>query len=302
MDTIEKYNEWLINLPNDERDKFKFIQSIAIYYSPIRLWELFEQYSIRRQFYNNKFEDLESFAKDELYNASKELTQIPLFCGWDDMVEEIKRIKANYKKAGRKDEYFEHDYLEGKMHVFFRDIIYYRSPNGINLADEYYSQNIDVNSSYYVVYDIRKLKDFDKVIDIMARFQWLIIMFRNVESKSYNTEIEKPDWIPKPKFPPLPDCFSDMDYFINVILKNPKVSDLFTVDEKGLYYLKKNKKAYLGGLAVRLLNIGKLKYFIKTNQDLARVFCPFFHVEFNPVEEKQFQPDRAKTDLYSFIK
>jgi hypothetical protein len=301
MDTIEKYNKWLINLPNDESDKFKFIQSIAMYYSPIRLWELFEQYNIRREFYDNKIEDLESFAKDELHNASKELTQIPLFCGWDDMVEEIKRIKVNDKKAGRKDEYIERDYLEGKRLVLFRDIIYYRSPNGINLADEYYSQNIDINS-YYVVYDIRKLKDFDKVIDIMARFQWLIMMFRNVESKLYNMEIEKPDWIHKTYFPPLTDCFNEKDYFINVILKDPRVSDLFTVDENDHYYLKKNKKAYLGGLAVRLLNTGKLKTFIKTNQSLARVFCPFFHVDFNPVEEKQFQPGRAKVDEFGFIR
>jgi hypothetical protein len=102
--------------------------------------------------------------------------------------------------------------------------------------------------------------------------------------------------------PPLQDCLIDKTYFYNDILKNPKVSDHFTILEDGSYNWKRTK-SLLAGLAIRLNDTGKINNdIIKSNQDLARVFCPFFNVKFDPVREKQFEEKRAKTFDFYFIK
>ncbi len=191
MDSFTKYSDWLDkNLSKDKREKFEFIQAIAVHYSSLRLWGLIEQYNIRKNFALYKFGSLERFVKDELFNATKELTQIPLFIDWEGLNYEIKRIQKFDSKATRRDEYFSPDYLEGKMYVFFRDIIYF-SPIIPDLASQYLCQEIDVKSRP-ADYDTSNLKDFDKVVDLMARFQWLINIMRVVDSGEYENDIKKP--------------------------------------------------------------------------------------------------------------
>ena len=125
------------------------------------------------------------------------------------------------------------------------------------------------------------------------------------EKKWYFTELDSigDKVIDKPTdkiLPPLPDCFIDKEYF-NKLLKIPQVAENFTILENGSYKWTKNKNL-LAGLAVKLLDKGKLIPAIKTNQDLARVFCPFFNVQYNEKEEKSFQPFRAETEPFNFIK
>jgi hypothetical protein len=122
------------------------------------------------------------------------------------------------------------------------------------------------------------------------------------EKINYYSELEKINInvINKPDnktFPALPDCFIDKNYFPE-LLKDPKISDHFTKMGNGSFKWN-SEKARLGALAVRLFNKGKLIPEIKwTNQDLAKVFCPFFNVTFNEKHEKQFEADRI--DKYSF--
>lgn len=125
------------------------------------------------------------------------------------------------------------------------------------------------------------------------------------EKINYYSELEKINInvINKPDnktFPALPDCFIDKDYF-SELLKKPVISDHFTIQENGSYKWH-GKKYLLGSLAVWLLNNSKLISDIKTNQDLAKVFCPFFNVRFNEYQEKQFQPDRIDFNYFDFLK
>lgn len=129
-----------------------------------------------------------------------------------------------------------------------------------------------------------------KLDDLIKAFQTEI----NLRGQNNEENISK-------NYPSLPDAFRDKEYF-NKVLSFIKVSDLYTLYDNKTYHLKKGKKVYLAGLAQRLLDTGKLIDEIKTSQDLARVFCPFFHVKFNQNEEKQFQPDRAKVEYFDFIK
>ena len=100
--------------------------------------------------------------------------------------------------------------------------------------------------------------------------------------------------------PSLPDCFNDKEYFWQLI-QNPRIADYYTILDNGSYNWIANKDL-LAGLAVTLLRKDKLSPVIKTNQDLARVFCPFFNVKYNEKEEKSFQQNRAKTYLFDFIR
>jgi hypothetical protein len=103
----------------------------------------------------------------------------------------------------------------------------------------------------------------------------------------------------KKKFPPLPDCFKEKKDW-EIIINSIQLNDYFEPLENNTYKWKGNKNE-LAGLAHRNMNLGKLIDSIKTNQDLAKVFCSYFAVEFNPKEEKSFQPDRAKIYLFDWI-
>jgi hypothetical protein len=157
-----------------------------------------------------------------------------------------------------------------------------------SIRRKYFKLFIEGNDTIYLnQLNEDEYMDYISAASIKEYLQWL--------------ETYKPTKQDIKEFPPLPDCFIDKEFFY-VMLEYPKVSELYTKQENSSYHLKQGKKAYLGGLAVRLLNTGKLKDVIKTNQDCARVFCRFFNVNFNAKEEKQFQPERAKTEDFDFIK
>jgi len=101
------------------------------------------------------------------------------------------------------------------------------------------------------------------------------------------------------KLPPLPDCFNDKKYFLN-LLKDPRISECYIILEDGSYNWT-STKVKLAALAERLKIIGKLKDIIRTNQDLAKIFCLFFNVEFNEKTEKQFQSNRIGFHDFDFI-
>jgi|WetSurMetagenome_2_1015567.scaffolds.fasta_scaffold141207_2 hypothetical protein len=144
------------------------------------------------------------------------------------------------------------------------------------------------------IYKIKETRDFNYLGSIQSFFSDVRDKIDFMSIVSYKDEGKSSVQ--------LPDCFLDKKYF-ETILNHPKVSDLYTKDSDGRLILKPNKKTHLAGLAHRLFEQGKLNPdIIKTYQDLARVFCPYFHVSFNPNGDKQFQPDRAKTDVFFFIK
>jgi hypothetical protein len=95
----------------------------------------------------------------------------------------------------------------------------------------------------------------------------------------------------KKKFPPLPECFLNPTDF-NKVFSIPQIADIYVIHKDGTYHLKRGRKIYLACLAQRLKDRGKLIEEIKSNQDLARTFCPYFNIKFNSKHEKQFEPER----------
>lgn len=274
----------------EERGKFDFIYILAMVSSGVHLAELEEQYNLRRHFALPKYKNYKDFANDELFKAVEDLTRIDFGCDWEELDLVLMKFLEEYNKTKKTGPWFPG--RTDDMKINFLDVILYAG-----LVEEYLKMDIDFENANPMDYDIKNLKGFDKIIELFARFKWLIFLKTMIESGVYNKEADI-----KKNFLPLNDCFLDQKYFVS-ILNNPKVSDLYTKHNDGSYHLKKGKKSHLGGLAHRLWDTGKLnKKILKNHQDLARVFCPFFHVEFNENEEKQFQSQRAKTESFDFIK
>lgn len=102
------------------------------------------------------------------------------------------------------------------------------------------------------------------------------------------------------ELPTLPDCFINKEAF--GILKHPQIQELYSIDSSGNYHWN-GTEVQLAGLAHRLNNTGKLKADLKkaglSGPDLAKIFCTFFN---EPLYTKAFQPGRAKTEKFEFIK
>jgi hypothetical protein len=146
----------------------------------------------------------------------------------------------------------------------------------------------------------RCIKEYGYYSGIVSEV-WRVIKKYPVTFQNFKNHKETPDFNIK-KFPPLSECFKDKNNFNKYILNTLQVTELYDTNEDGTYHWKRGKKASLAGLAHNLLDKGLLIDNIKTNQDLARVFCPYFHVKFNITQDKQFEPGRAKIEDFTFIK
>jgi len=100
------------------------------------------------------------------------------------------------------------------------------------------------------------------------------------------------------KIPSFEKCFWDYDFWTG-LMTDPRILDKCELLENNTYKWKGTKED-LAGLAHVLNNRDKL---IRTfsGQDLARIFCPYFNVDFKPGMEKSFQPDRAECDKFYYI-
>ncbi len=100
------------------------------------------------------------------------------------------------------------------------------------------------------------------------------------------------------KIPSFEKCFRDYDFWTG-LMTDPRILDKCESLENNTYKWKGTKED-LAGLAHVLNNRDKL---IRTfsGQDLARIFCPYFNVDFKPGKEKSFQPDRAECEKFYYI-
>jgi hypothetical protein len=87
----------------------------------------------------------------------------------------------------------------------------------------------------------------------------------------------------------------DWDYFEAVLSKKSDYCRFDRTDDK--YYWTKSK-SLLAGFVITLRDKGRLKnpenfmgFEIENNQDLGRVFCKYFNIEYS---YKRFQPDEIK--------
>jgi hypothetical protein len=159
--------------------------------------------------------------------------------------------------------------------------------------------NPDVNTDFEMV---TKYLSFDDLYKRLNKFlSNLNFLYEQLEMKTKREN--KQDKILENKFPPLPDCFIDPADF-KKYFHAPQIADIYEAYDDGTFHLKKGKKSYLACIAQRMSAKGKLIEEIKSNQDLAKVFCPYFNVDYDDKHEKQFEPKRAnqvKREFYDFV-
>jgi len=113
------------------------------------------------------------------------------------------------------------------------------------------------------------------------------------------TPQQKENYVPNGTLPHLPECFINVKDWES-ILQDSRVQDFCEKTEIGTHRWI-GKKNLLAGLAWRLLNKNKLIASINSGQQLAKIFCSYFGVKFNPKDERQFRPERALIDRFRWI-
>lgn len=281
----------LEGLQPEQRTKLFIICRMVNKESADFMVELFHKYNLRRRFALYKYNRYEEFAKDELFKACEELTRIDLSFDWRWL---LKVSSIILKKEGIEEG---EETIWPSVGVDRIDRLFWEIISSAGLTKEYLEIDLDSFRPRlkFNPKDIPDLTSYNKIIELIGRLKYLEFLTEMVESGNFNRipEIKK-------DLPVLPDIFRDKKDF-ELYMGRPEIRDLYDTHQDGTLHLKDRKKAYLAGFAHRLLNTGKLIDEIKTSQDLAKVFCPFFHVPYNNKEDKQFQPDRAKTDEFSFI-
>ncbi len=276
-------------LSTEKREKLAFISHIAASQSDSKMVELLLQYNLKRNFALGKYRDYKEFVNDEVFHSCEELFRTDIKCDWEEIESELFMIQeGNVEPKDMTSSRLDDDEYFNKL--FWKVIVW------AGLDEEYLNLEIDYKNTWPGYYNTSQLRNFDLVIDWLGRYRWLLFLKNLRDTGKYNVPAEHIK-----AFPSLPECFKNKDDFYRYI-QAPQVEDLYDTHEDGTYHLKIGKKVYLAGFAHRLKDTGKLIDEIKTNQDLAKVFCTFFHINFNRKEEKQFQPDRAKTDDFLFIK
>lgn len=293
MNALHNYYNWLDGLDSKKRQVFQFIMVMIHDWSNERRKELWQQYNFRRHFAftSGKYKNIKTFLKAELYRASEELTRAELPCDWDFLSLKLSKLKNDIDLAKKENRFTYIIDYDDEYEILYKDVLM-----NAHLLEEYLNTNIDTENPGSFWQLMEKIKYSEKMVDLLGRFYWLGDLINIIESGEH--PLKEKSAI---QFPPFPECFINKDDFKKYI-NHPRVEELYFTDEEGKYHLKTGRKSSIAGFAHNLKIKKKLIDTIKTNQDLAKVVCDFFHESYNKIEEKQFQPERAKIDEFSFIK
>lgn len=181
------FNDWINRLNNEQREKFWFLNDVAIIKSQTRMEDLMERFNLRSSFVPPKGKPYKESANDELVKASEELTRTDLSPNWSKIHAELLYIQDKIKKAKTENQDFFYIDHEEKMDLFFWEIV-----NQDGLIFDYLNREIDYENTDAEEFDEKTLRNFDKIIEFMGRFRWLVELLNIVEDESYLTRAKKP--------------------------------------------------------------------------------------------------------------
>jgi len=280
---IKIYSGSLDDIDGEERKNFNFINSLISMASHNKLVKLSNGFNFRRNFALHKYRDYREFTKAELYKASEDLTRTNINCSYEWLLD-LPPDYENLNSLQSSEIYVDQLIADKAICKFVWKVIWSN-----HLTTEYLDTKIDFDNPKGDYPNIMNWKNFDKIVEFVGLCRWIGYLQSMIKANDFNKEI-----VIENRFPSLPDCFKNKELY-KLVFFAPQVADLYDVLSDGTYHLKRGKKTYLACIAQRLLLKGALIESIKTNQDLARIFCPFFHVSFDSKHEKQFTPDRIAT-------
>jgi len=177
-DIIAEYCNWHDALPKDKRDRFDFIVNLALELCQKPIGDLYFKYSFREALHKDCFKNYDSFWRDELYNATKSLTDLKID-NMDfsriatDLKNQITRMKVAVAKDREEFADNEGEFLDNELRFQsqFYCVLWY-----CDLMDEYLTTDIDTISNPKL-FDTGKLKQFVIIIDLMAHFDHIVYLF-----------------------------------------------------------------------------------------------------------------------------
>lgn len=298
-DRYSKYLKWYSGLSEEHRDKLDFITSQALDYVDGCLNQLYGEMKIRIKFtsaFQESGDPLNDALKriresNESQRISEKMIQEHPDCDWSQLDELLGYIlhEIQIGKLTAKDIYLYPGKDERIYNILGRQVIL-----AFGFMDDYLNTNFDRAS-----FDNNTLRNFNSVIEILSYCVYLMqlkILERIPADKISIDSIPLSDNLQDPDLSPF---FKDRKVWADLI-KDPRVRDHFEIMSNGNFKWIGDKNL-LAGFAHRLKNKGKLIESIITNQDLARIFCKYFHVSFNSSEEKSFQPSRIKIEGFYWI-
>jgi hypothetical protein len=179
MDRYSIYKDRLSSLDSAKQFKFNFLYSLASVHSDNRMTDFIEPYLMRRRvalFRNNSFE---SFENEELSRANEEIANVSLKGALMKISSELGEIENEIVEAVSKNNYTQKIDHESNMIFVFAAIFF----------EAHLEDYLDLNLGDNLVipfegdFDIKILIDFDKVIELLARYKWYVWLLNTTKGK-----------------------------------------------------------------------------------------------------------------------
>lgn len=183
MNQLAFYKERLETLVPDDRRKFEYLYSLAENYSAVRMFELSDQYDLRRDLIPRQ--KRAEFTANEMAKAIEGLTSVSLRCDWSTLSGELSLVREEIRTAVKEGRYYWNEHEE-ELNVLFMFVATYSG-----LLDVYFDKDDFVVAP--CEYDITTLKDFDKIIELMGQYRWIITLSNVIENSDYNGAGRKSD-------------------------------------------------------------------------------------------------------------
>jgi hypothetical protein len=147
-----------------------------------RTAELFEKSYIRRITAKTD----KTMGEEELRRASDELTRIEFPCDWQWVRLELLEAKGEILRAKERGEQY-----KSFGHYHNEDILFMGLISGAGLLNEYLGTEVGPLPEDLSEYNTGGLKDFDRIVEFMGRFGWVVLLMAMVEFGKYGSPLER---------------------------------------------------------------------------------------------------------------
>jgi len=124
--------------------------------------------------------------REELMRATDDLTRVEFPCDWNWIRSELAEARQKIRKVkGSGNKKLVHWYYYNE-NILFKGLL-----SGAGLLNEYLSTEVGPLPENLSEYNTGSLKDFDRIVDFMGRFGWVVLLMSMVEFGNYGSPMER---------------------------------------------------------------------------------------------------------------
>lgn len=181
MNHKTNYKNWFDGLPEEKKDRFHSIYRLAWYHSLDRTAELVHKSYIRSDV---SAKNDQTIGREELMRATDELTRIEFPCDWNWIRSELEESRQKIRKVkGSGNNNLVQRYFYNEMSLLMGLL------TGAGLLNEYLNTEVGSLPEDLSEYNTGGLKDFDRIVEFMGRFGWVVLLMSMVEFGNYGIPI-----------------------------------------------------------------------------------------------------------------